>query len=73
MRSSTSRGFIRRIAHPQFGMTAIEGSRVLMSGVEAVQPTSAVSYGSHNAVVLGDILGYSAERIARLTAKGALQ
>ncbi len=68
-----SRRFIRRIAHPQFGMTAIEGSRVLMSGVEALQPTSAVSYGSHNAVVLGDILGYSAERIARLTAKGALQ
>jgi crotonobetainyl-CoA:carnitine CoA-transferase CaiB-like acyl-CoA transferase len=68
-----SRGFIRRIAHPQFGMTAIEGSRVLMSAVEAARPTSAVSYGSHNAIVLGDILGYSAERIAQLTAKGTLQ
>jgi len=68
-----SRGFIRRIAHPQFGMTAIEGSRVVMSRSEAVQPTLAVSYGSHNQLVLGDILGYSAERVAQLTAKGALQ
>ncbi len=68
-----SRGFIRRIAHPQFGMTAIEGSRVLMSGAEAAEPTLAVSYGSHNAVVLGDILGYSAQRIAQLAEKGALQ
>ncbi len=64
-----SRGFIRRIAHPQFGTTAIEGSRVLMSGAEAAEPTLAVSYGSHNAVVLGDILGYSAERIAQLAAE----
>jgi crotonobetainyl-CoA:carnitine CoA-transferase CaiB-like acyl-CoA transferase len=69
----TARGFIRRIAHPQFGMTAIEGSRVLMSEAAAAQPTLAVSYGSHNAVVLGDILGYSAQRIAKLTAEGALQ
>ncbi len=68
-----ARGFIRRIPHPQFGMTAIEGSRVLMSGAEAAQPTLAVSYGSHNAVVLADILGYSAERIAQLTEQGALQ
>jgi crotonobetainyl-CoA:carnitine CoA-transferase CaiB-like acyl-CoA transferase len=69
----SSRGFIRRIAHPQFGTTAIEGSRVLMSGDEAAEPTLAVSYGSHNAVVLGDILGYSAERIAQLAEKGALR
>lgn len=69
----SSRGFIRRITHPQFGTTAIEGSRVLMSGAEAAEPALAVSYGSHNAVVLGDILGYSAERIAQLAEKGALR
>ncbi len=68
-----SRGFIQRLAHPLFGMTAIEGSRVLMSETKAVQPTLAVSYGSHNTMVLGDILGYSAVRIAQLTAQGALQ
>ena len=67
------RGHVQRIAHPQFGMTAIEGSRVLMSGAEAVRGTLAVSYGSHNATVLGDILGYSEQRTAELTARGALQ
>ena len=67
------RGHVHRIPHPQFGMTAIEGSRVLMSQSAAAQPTLAVSYGSHNAQVLGDILGYKEPRIAQLAARGALQ
>jgi crotonobetainyl-CoA:carnitine CoA-transferase CaiB-like acyl-CoA transferase len=67
------RGHVHRIRHPQFGMTAIEGSRVLMSQSAAALPTLAVSYGSHNTQVLGDILGYSEQRIAQLAARGALQ
>jgi benzylsuccinate CoA-transferase BbsF subunit len=67
------RGHVQRIAHPQFGTTAIEGSRVLMSDAEAARPTVAVSYGSHNAAVLGDILGYSEQRIAQLATQGVLQ
>jgi crotonobetainyl-CoA:carnitine CoA-transferase CaiB-like acyl-CoA transferase len=67
------RGHVQRIPHPQFGMTAIEGSRVLLSQSAAAQPPRAVSYGSHNAQVLGDILGYKGPRIAQLAARGALQ
>ncbi len=68
-----SRDHVLRIAHPQFGMTAIEGSRILMSAARAARPTVAVTYGSHNEVVLADILGYSQQRIAELAALGALQ
>ncbi len=68
-----SRGFIVRIAHPEFGATAIEGSRFLLSAAPALRPESAVSYGSHNATVLRDILHYTDARIAQLTAQGALQ
>jgi benzylsuccinate CoA-transferase BbsF subunit len=67
------RGHVRRVAHPQFGTTAIEGSRVLMSESVAALPDVAVTYGRDNAPVLGEILGYSAQRIAELTAQGALQ
>ncbi len=68
-----SRGFIERIAHPEFGATAIEGSRFKLSGATAAQPASAVCYGSHNTTVLKDILQYTDARIAQLTAQGALQ
>ena len=68
-----SRNHVLRIGHPQFGQTAIEGSRFLMSGATAARPTQAVSYGSHNTIVLGDILQYSPQRIAELTALGVLQ
>ncbi len=68
-----SRGHVVRIAHSQFGTTAIEGSRILMSHSKAARPETAVSYGSHNQMVLADILGYSPQRIAQLAALGALQ
>jgi crotonobetainyl-CoA:carnitine CoA-transferase CaiB-like acyl-CoA transferase len=68
-----AREYVVRIAHDQFGETAIENSRFTLSAAPAARPTSAVSYGSHNAQVLGDILGYSGERIAELEARGVLQ
>jgi crotonobetainyl-CoA:carnitine CoA-transferase CaiB-like acyl-CoA transferase len=68
-----ARECVLKIAHGQFGETAIENSRFTLSAAPAARPTSAVSYGSHNAQVLGDILGYSGERIAALTARGVLQ
>ena len=67
------RDHVQRIAHPEFGSTAIEGSRFLMSAAKALRPSIAVSYGSHNVTVLRDILGYSPEHIAQLAAQGALQ
>jgi crotonobetainyl-CoA:carnitine CoA-transferase CaiB-like acyl-CoA transferase len=67
------RGYCLRVAHPQFGASTIETSRFRMSEAPAIAPTVAVSYGSHNAVVLRDILGYSDERIEQLTRHGALQ
>jgi crotonobetainyl-CoA:carnitine CoA-transferase CaiB-like acyl-CoA transferase len=66
------RGFCRRVTHPQFGATTIEASRFHLSAAPAVVPTAAVSYGSHNTVVLRDMLGYSAERIEQLTLQGVL-
>jgi len=68
-----SRGFCQRVTHPQFGATTIEASRFHLSAAPAIVPAAAVSYGSHNSVVLRDILGYSAERIEQLTLQGALQ
>ena len=68
-----ARECVLRIAHPQFGATAIENSRFTLSAAPAARPATAVSYGSHNAEVLGDILGYTGERIAELKARGALQ
>jgi benzylsuccinate CoA-transferase BbsF subunit len=68
-----ARECVLEIAHPQFGETAIENSRFTLSAAPAARPTVAVSYGSHNAQVLGDILGYSGERIAGLEARGVLQ
>jgi crotonobetainyl-CoA:carnitine CoA-transferase CaiB-like acyl-CoA transferase len=67
------RDHVQRIAHPEFGSTAIEGSRFLMSDAKALRPSVAVSYGSHNTMVLRDILGYSPAHIAQLAAQGALQ
>ena len=68
-----ARECVLRIAHPQFGATAIENSRFTLSAAPAARPGTAVSYGSHNAEVLGDILGYTRERIAELDARGVLQ
>ena len=68
-----SRGFIERIAHPEFGATAIESSRFKLSRATAAQAAIAVCYGSHNTAVLKDILQYTDTRIAQLTAQGALQ
>ena len=68
-----ARECVLRVAHPQFGATAIENSRFVLSAAPAARPTSAVSYGSHNATVLGDILGYTGERIAGLEARGVLR
>ena len=73
MPSSNHAASSSRIAHPEFGATAIEGSRFLLSAAPALRPASAVSYGSHNATVLKDILHYTDARIAQLAAQGALQ
>jgi crotonobetainyl-CoA:carnitine CoA-transferase CaiB-like acyl-CoA transferase len=68
-----SRGFVRVIAHPQFGHTAIESSRFLFSRTPAAVPEVAVSYGSHAATVLRELLHYSGARVEQLEAEGVLK
>jgi crotonobetainyl-CoA:carnitine CoA-transferase CaiB-like acyl-CoA transferase len=53
--------------HEIYQTTHVESSRLKFSRSRAKRPERALSFGRDNQVVLGEILGYSEERIAELT------
>ena len=67
-----ARGHFVRLPHPLMGESMVENAPYLMSETPATFERSAPTFGRDNARVLGEFLGYDAERIAALGAAGAL-
>lgn len=66
------RGHMVRLEHPLHGETVVEGPRYRLSHTPGRVTGPAPALGQHNEHVLGSLLGYSEERIARLVEEGAL-
>jgi crotonobetainyl-CoA:carnitine CoA-transferase CaiB-like acyl-CoA transferase len=67
-----SRRMVRRVKDPIAGEVVIPGYPWKFSAQPDLADLEAPVLGQHNEAVLGDVLGYDAERIARLYAEGAL-
>jgi crotonobetainyl-CoA:carnitine CoA-transferase CaiB-like acyl-CoA transferase len=67
-----AREHIRRLPHPLGGESVFEAARYRLSDTPAVYERSAPHFGRDNEYVLGQLLGYDAERIAALASGGAL-
>ncbi len=65
-RQLAHRGHIKTLAHPTMGETQVEGSRYVLSATPAQFTRPAPVFGQDEAHVLGDILGYGAEKIGKL-------
>jgi crotonobetainyl-CoA:carnitine CoA-transferase CaiB-like acyl-CoA transferase len=68
-----TRGHFVRLPHSLMGETVFESARYELSETPAVYARSAPTFGRDNALVLRDLLGYDAARIAALEAAGILQ
>jgi crotonobetainyl-CoA:carnitine CoA-transferase CaiB-like acyl-CoA transferase len=66
------RGHFVRLTHPTHGTTTVEGSRFRLSRTPARMESAAPTLGRDTQYVLRTLLGYSEERIAQLSAAGAL-
>ena len=66
------RGHYVGTKHEIFQTTTVESSRLKFSRSSARVPERALSLGRDNRVVLEQILGYSPEKIAELSERGAL-
>lgn len=67
------RGTVRTIEDEKLGKVDIPGMPLRFSDHEHNIPLSAAYLGEYNEAVLGELLGYSSEKIAALTADGTLQ
>lgn len=67
------RGTVRFIDDPVMGALAIPGFPLRFSETPDLPDLVAPTLGQHNARVLGDVLGYSAERIEELAAAGVIR
>jgi crotonobetainyl-CoA:carnitine CoA-transferase CaiB-like acyl-CoA transferase len=67
------RGHFAEVQHSGHGAIHVEGSRFGLSRTPARIERAAPALGEHNQVVLEEILGYDAERIAALVAAGVLE
>lgn len=65
-----ARGFFETVTHPEAGTHDYPGILWRMSHTPARIRTPACCLGEHNDYVYGDVLGYSADDIARLTRAG---
>lgn len=61
------------LAHPLYGMTTVEGARVLLTDTPGGPRTCAPTLGQHTRRVLGDLLAYETETIDELETKGVLR
>jgi crotonobetainyl-CoA:carnitine CoA-transferase CaiB-like acyl-CoA transferase len=66
-----ARDMVVEVKHPQFGVLREVASPVKTGGA-VTTPSPAPALGQHTDALLGELLGYSAERIAALRAAGAL-
>ena len=66
------RGTVRTIQDPKFGSLEIPGMPLRFSGFPHNIPLDAAYLGEHNAEVLTNMLGYSAERIGALAEAGVI-
>jgi crotonobetainyl-CoA:carnitine CoA-transferase CaiB-like acyl-CoA transferase len=66
-----ARDMVVEVKHPQFGVLREVASPVKTGGA-VTTPSPAPALGQHTDELLGELLGYSAERIAALRAAGAL-
>ena len=64
-----ARGMILEVEHPEFGTLREVASPIKTEGAGA-HPTPAPRLGEHTDAILGDLLGYTPERIAALHASG---
>ena len=67
------RGHFVELPHPVHGTTVVEAPRFRLSRTPGRVRMCAPTFGRDNLLVLQDILGYDAERIAELTVAGALE
>jgi formyl-CoA transferase len=68
----TERGAMQKIEHPGIGPIAIPKSPFRMSQTPAMIRARTPLLGEHNEKILGDYLGYSADKIASFTNAGIL-
>ncbi|GAA3742265.1 benzylsuccinate CoA-transferase BbsF subunit [Spinactinospora alkalitolerans] len=66
------RGHIVRLPHRLHGEAVVEGPRYLLSDTPGRPAGPAPTLGRDNALVLREVLGYTDDRIARLTEDGVL-
>jgi benzylsuccinate CoA-transferase BbsF subunit len=66
------REHVRRLTHPTYGTTPVEGSRFRLSRTPAAIGGPAPTLGRDNQWVLETLLGYDEERITELVVGGAL-
>ncbi len=66
------RGTVRTVHDPKLGDVTLPGMPLHFSEFPRHLPLAAASLGEHNDEVLSEMLGYDAERIARLRAEGVL-
>lgn len=66
------RGTVREVQDPKLGTATVPGMPLRFSGFPHNVAMEASALGADNAAVLGGLLGYSAERLAALTAEGVL-
>jgi crotonobetainyl-CoA:carnitine CoA-transferase CaiB-like acyl-CoA transferase len=66
------RGHFVELDHPLHGKTVVEAPRYKLSRTPAAIARAAPGYGQDNHHVLHEILGYDEQRIAALSASGAL-
>lgn len=67
-----ARGHFVRLPHPLMGEAVVESARYQLSDTPARYDRCAPSPGRDNDYVLGELLGYSPERIAALKESGAI-
>ncbi len=68
----TARGYYQYIDHPETGRSLYDGPIVKLHGAPGRLDTPAPLFGNHTYEVAVDVLGYSAEEVAELTARGVL-
>jgi crotonobetainyl-CoA:carnitine CoA-transferase CaiB-like acyl-CoA transferase len=67
-----ARQSLRDVDHPAVGRVRVVGSPVRLSKTPALEPTPSPVLGQHTREVLKDVLGLSAEEIAKLEAAGVV-
>lgn len=66
------RGLVRHLSHPVMGDVPVIASAIRMSGTPTAEPLPPPLIGEHSRFILGDLLGYTPDRIENLLEQGAV-